>query len=294
MWKHARNVSTGNRTGMLAMALVAVLASGCGAPRSYRAPKTYTKPPVREFSETNPQFERGAPFAPVDALGHYVFSLPSKLVLWNWGVCNHDISPESEQLWREYIADNKLTKVKVRVNQYSPGGEIRRLVENNDVSPFYRYTFGVVSVLVYTVLPDRLFGGLIGGDHYNPYTNTVSIFSDVKAIGLHEGGHAKDFAQQEMKGTYAFARLLTPLTLLQEYAASDDAVQYAMHRKDAELEKSSYKILYPAFFTYLGAATGLPGASAVLAIPGHIVGRIKAGQVSNDNYATALTRRERR
>ena len=67
----------------------------------------------------------------------------------------------------------------------------------------WRYTIGILSVARYTIIPERLFAGFpipwigSGGDHYNPYTNTVSIYSGNRSISLHEGGHAKDFSEIE-------------------------------------------------------------------------------------------------
>lgn len=40
----------------------------------------------------------------------------------------------------------------------------------------WRYSIGMLSWLQYTLLPGRLFGG----DHYNPYSNTISLYSDYR------------------------------------------------------------------------------------------------------------------
>ena len=53
------------------------------------------------------------------------------------------------------------------------------------------YAWGVVSVTIYTIIPARLFAGFPipfvggGGDSYNPFTNTVSIYSGSRPIALH-------------------------------------------------------------------------------------------------------------
>ena len=80
----------------------------------------------------------------------------------------------------------------------------------------WRYTFGTISWLGDTIFPGRL----LGGDHYNPYTNTVNIFSDAPAIGLHESGHAKDWARRKYKGTYAAIYGLPVVPLWHEAVAS--------------------------------------------------------------------------
>ena len=40
----------------------------------------------------------------------------------------------------------------------------------------------------YTIFPGRVFGG----DRYNPFTNTINLYSDHPSIALHEAAHAKD------------------------------------------------------------------------------------------------------
>ena len=159
-----------------------------------RVPYPYTsyveKPDTLRLKEGEPQIARGEPVPVVDALGHYVLSLPSKLLLWNWKVDCHRISPETEETVAAYLKANGLRQVKVRLNQYEPRDEWRRLVRNSAMPGFWRYTFGVLTCAEYTALPGRLFGG----DCYNPYTNSVSIYSDHRAIALHECAHAKDFA----------------------------------------------------------------------------------------------------
>ena len=262
----------------------ASLSCGCSPRKPYVFAKPKVGPPRRPFGPGKPQFERGAPNAVIDGLGHYLFSLPSKALLWNWRVNNHRISPETERFLREYIQANDLTKVKVRLNQYDPLGEAKRLFKNGDVGVGYRATIGALTVLIYTILPERLFGGLIGGDHYNPYTNTISIYSDLGPIALHEGGHAKDFSERTLKGTYGILRFLPIIPLAQEYVASEDAIHYCVHKDYREQQKSGYKLLYPAFCTYILGEVGnlvplAPGLVFIAVIPGHIAGRIHAASV---------------
>jgi hypothetical protein len=147
-----------------------------------------------------PQISRGDPNAVADSLGHYLFSLPEKLVLWNWKMGNHDISPETEQQIREYLDRNDLREVKVRLNEYAPLSEFSRLTKNRGVGAGWRYTLGLISWVFYTILPGRI----IGGDAYNPYTNSIYLYSDLPPVGLHEGGHAKDIAGREKRGRYPF------------------------------------------------------------------------------------------
>lgn len=236
------------------------------------------------------QIERGRPVPFVDTLGHYVLSLPTKLLLWNWEVDNHDISPETEERLRQYLAANDLHDVKVRLNEYAPGAEWRRLANNHAINGFWRYTVGAINVIFYTILPGRAFAGLFGGDNYNPYTNTVNLYSNHPAIALHEAGHAKDFAKREYKGIYGAVRLLPIVPLYQEGIATGDAIGYDRAFELTEDEKAAYKVLYPAYATYIVGEwrrwVSTPWAYPITlaaVIPAHIIGRIKAAGVEDQS-----------
>lgn len=235
-----------------------------------------------------PQISRGEPNAVADSLGHYLFSLPEKLVLWNWKMGNHDISPETEQEIREYLDRNELREVKVRLNEYAPFSEFSRLTKNRGVGAGWRYTLGLISWVFYTILPGRI----LGGDAYNPYTNSIYLYSDLPPVGLHEGGHAKDIAGRNWKGSRAALYILPVAPLFIEARATNDALSYSKE-KDPRLLESGYKLLYPAYGTYVGStALGSvpvvgPVAGAIGAIPGHIIGRIKASNV-REQYPDAF------
>src|SRR5438445_8892434 len=90
---------------------------------------------------TGDPIERGQSRPVLDGVG-WVFGIPSKIVLWDRRVDNHSVSLETEAAIAEYLAINDLTSVKVRLNQYAPGDEWRRLVANSAVGPGWRYTLG--------------------------------------------------------------------------------------------------------------------------------------------------------
>jgi hypothetical protein len=167
------------------------------------------------------------------------------------------------------------------LNQYHPGEDWKRLAGNKAVGAPWRYTLGTLSVLGETVIPGRVFGG----DHFNPYTNTIHIYSDVPAIALHEAGHAKDFARRKWKGTYAFVYGLPFVPLYHESVASSDVVDYLAEVGTRSQRAEAYRILYPAYGTYVGSAAGvaLPeyGNPLYLAsvVGGHALGRFEASRL---------------
>jgi len=259
-------------------------------------PYVFTEEPDTDLTlrlaEDEAQMERGRPNAFLDGIGHYLISLPSKILLLSWRVNNHDISPGTEQALQLYLDRNDLRNVKVRLNEYAPGGEWSRLARNREMPAGWRWTLGLLSNVFYTILPGRFFAGLLGGDSYNPFTNTIHLYSDSVPIALHEAGHAKDFARKrnrQWKGGYAALRLLPLVPLWQEAVASNDAVSYLYEEREDRERKSAYRVLYPAYGTYVGNVGGTytqylplgPGwvwlaiAYGPVAV-GHVVGQTRA------------------
>jgi hypothetical protein len=265
---------------LVAMLCLAAVMTGC-ASMPYAPGKVSEYPHTLKLRPGEAQIERGRSNVVVDVAGN-ILSIPTKIILWNLKMENHHISSGTESNLVQYMADNELADVKVRLNQYAPGGEWSRLFRNKSVGAGWRYTIGMLSCLFYTVLPGRLFGG----DSYNPYTDSISLYSDIPAVALHEGGHAKDFARREFKGTYAFFYALPIMALYPEGKATGDAVGYIRTYESSEEEKAAYKILYPAYGTYVGGSIGVftPYGEVVAiaaVIPGHIAGRRKARHVED-------------
>lgn len=129
-----------------------------------------TVSPALVAATRDEQIERGKPRPVIDGLGWF-FGIPGKIVLWDRRVENHDISAVTELAISDYLDDNQLDHVKVRLNQYAPLDDFRRLTKNKTVGWPYRYTIGALSVAGEAVFPGRLFGG----DHYNPFTATVHL-----------------------------------------------------------------------------------------------------------------------
>jgi hypothetical protein len=233
--------------------------------------------------------ERGSPRPVIDGIGWFC-GIPAKILLWNRRAENHHVSADTEDALRCYLAANGLDHVKVRINQYAPLEDWRRLPKNTTVGWPYRYTLGALSLVGETLLPGRVFGG----DHYNPYTATIHLYSDLPSVALHEGAHAKDFARRRRPGTYALVYALPLGNLWPEAIATGDAIAYAQHHGDVALEKETYRILYPAYGSYLGG-TPADFIAAPIALPiwlgtvvaGHAAGRIKAGNVPEIDAAPA-------
>lgn len=226
---------------------------------------------------TQTQIERGKPNVVVDSLG-WVWGIPGKIILFDRRVENHRIDSQTEAAIAAYLKDNELSTVKVRLNQYRPLDDWKRLAANKSVGAGWRFTFGAVVVLGETIFPGRVFGS----DHYNPYSNTIHLYSNVPALALHEAGHSKDYARRKWKGTYAATYFLPLVPLYQEAVATNDALGYVMTTGDLPARQEAYNILYPAYGTYVGNAISrvVPGGYFVGVIGGHIAGRWKSRDVT--------------
>lgn len=263
---------------------VALTLVGCAsAPEVYQPTEPMYVRDQIELPDAEPRIERGRSVPLLDGLNHYVLSLPTKVLLLNWRIQDHEISDRDRQVLERYLEMNQLTSVKVRHNQWAPIDEWRRMWRNDQVGIGYRATLGVISWLRYTLFPDRVFGGLPipfvgGGDHFNPFSNTVHVFSSDLAILLHEGGHAKDYVRHRARGTtFVLLRLLPGIDLIQEAVASQDAIQFLYCIRDDGAEVHAYSTLIPAYSTYVaGYFTGGLVVTLPIVASGHVVGRSQA------------------
>ena len=80
------------RPHSFAQALIALALLLCSCAKAPYQPRGDLYPNPEPF-EDDPQISRGEPNVIADGLGNYLFSLPEKLVLWNWKMGSHDISP---------------------------------------------------------------------------------------------------------------------------------------------------------------------------------------------------------
>jgi hypothetical protein len=250
--------------------MLAFFATGC-ATTPYRygkfhPPGTVPEKPVIVVGEPHPTLDRVA----------WVIGIPDRILPMNKNINNHKLSDETAAKLEEYLQKNDLTDIYIEVNEYDPKGEWRRLSENRRVGAGWRYTLGTLSWLNYTLLPDRIFGG----DYYNPYTNVLSINSDVPAIVLYEAAFAKDVHACNLPGTYAAINELPVISIWRRERAMRDVLSYSREHDDWPTEREAYCVLYPQ----IGIETTMIGTPFVPflwrpvlgvggALAGHAVGR---------------------
>lgn len=116
-------------------------------------------------------------------------------------------------------------------------------------------------------------------DHYDPITNTVTVFHPNLAVGMHELGHAQFMEQQKHKEAWAFFYPFPIIRSFMEWKASANAMK---HFQSDEERRQALKVLEPAWATYmvpeslgLAGAVGIPGFTALLGTltAGHFMAR---------------------
>lgn len=256
---------------------------GCVSPGYEYLSHDLNSPVPKADVASQADIERGQPNILIDSIG-WAVGIPGKILLWDRRVDSHHISPETETAIAEYMERNSLGRTKIRLNQYDPLDEWRRLTENQEVGAGWRYTLGALATATYTILPGRVFGG----DHYNPFTNTISLYSDHPAIALHEAGHAKDIRSRRLPGTYAAGYVLPFVALWHEEKATSDVLSYLHDNDRPQQMREAYRILYPAYGTHVAGQFNnfIPppfdlAVTAACVIPGHIAGRVQASRVED-------------
>ncbi|MFM7837261.1 MAG: hypothetical protein ACKPJD_36160, partial [Planctomycetaceae bacterium] len=112
--------------------LCSLLLSGCAA-QTYSCGSAAAWKTAPELAAiTHPQIERGDRRPVIDGFG-WVWGIPAKLILFDRRVENHRVSEETEAAIAAYLHSKELDSVNVRLNQYRPSADWKRLVANKSV-----------------------------------------------------------------------------------------------------------------------------------------------------------------
>lgn len=190
----------------------------------------------------------GKPNRIADGIGTAI-GLPARLLTLHPSVNNHEFSDATRTQLVSYLQKNNIADVYVRVNQYDPAGEWRRLRENSRIAPGWKYTVGLLPLTMYTLVPGRIFGG----DLYNPFTNSLYINSDIPAVALHEAAYAKDVRDRQLPGTYAAMNEVPFLALWRHVHGVNEVVAYAQSEQDWDIERETYRVVYPMIGMHLAS-----------------------------------------
>lgn len=202
--------------------------------------------------------------------------------------------PSEAELQREeavyladaYLASNGISDLNIDVRVYDPKLQWRRLKENRQISPLWKFTGGTIGWLRYTILPMRAFHT----DHYDPFTNTLHLNSARPLQALYESGLAKEYRQGRRlgpvdigTGAYAMMQYVPFVPLLHNARASSDVVTFAHVHLNEDLESELYPMVYgrlgsTAVSETLSVVTLSPSApfytTPLLRVTGGIAGRL--------------------
>lgn len=245
------------------LALIIVFFSGCA---SFNAFDVHERIPDENVPVN---IVRGEPNFAIDSAGR-LFGVPNRLAILDRRIDNHDISSDTESELAGYLHDNGLNEVLVRVNQYDPIGEWKRLISNRRIRPFWRATVGSYEMFKYTFLPGRI----LGGDWYNPFTDTINLYSDVPEIAISEAAYAADVRSRLNPGAYSALKEVPFVGLSHETRSTEATLQHFEQLNDETRYDEAREILIPNY----GADWG--GQVAAFLPYGTVVGRIVGGTVA--------------
>jgi hypothetical protein len=149
---------------------------------------------------------------------------------------------EAVSLVEEYLLANGVGELFIDVRIYDPWAQWERLTANQSLHPIFRYTGGSLAWLRYTLLPRTVFRS----DHFDPFTNTLSLNSDDPARAIFESARAKEFHRERLVGRGAYAALQwVPLVpLIHETRSASDALTYSEHHLEGRLRDELYPLAY--------------------------------------------------
>lgn len=232
MSRHWQRITAG-----AVMVLAAILNIGCKTGQT-----RYTHiPPREELRSSSPpvHFEHGAPNLALDT-AQTVIEVPQR-VLYGGELAERTPGTQTCEVLTDYMQQNELTDVPVLVREYDPIGEWKRLYENDQIRPFWKYTAGSLSIVQYSIFPDRVFRRAA----YNPFTNSLSVNSDCLTSALREAAYAKDVRSRTAPGSYAAFNSVPGLSLWKSTVAVNDVLDYAQASEQWPIESDVYRRQYP-------------------------------------------------
>lgn len=273
----------------LTAAMTSLMLSGCvsDSARAVRDEQAY-QPTVNAECTADVDIRYGRPNQLLDGTG-WVFGIPRKLLLWDRRVDNHAINSETIEWIEQYATSREVDGLCVRVNQYDAIDEFHRLRTNDAIAPGWRYTVGTMTVIGYTLVPGRIFGG----DQYNPFTNSVYIHSDVPALAVEATAYAQDVQSRNWPGTYAAVNELPVISVWHETVNTKEAVAFVEQHSTKEQQHDSLRIIHSNYGSTVAVAVGAgPVVQVGAAIAGQVTGAFHASRLPATKFAESVEETE--
>lgn len=182
-----------------------------------------------------------------------------------------------KELVKTLAKDKNLDQTEVYLNDVHPLDNIAKVWKNKRT--------GVGTKLLGTLLSPitDAYAALLRADHYNPFADTASVFTNEPGIVAHEIGHAQDINSQDYPGLYTLARMAPIINLgvipYQEYAASRNAVKTLQKTKGISKNDLDHagSLLSAGMGSYVGSLAGQLAGGLPLRLPAAWAGRLAGG-----------------
>jgi len=158
-----------------------------------------------------------------------------------WNRAREPLSPSTLKILNDYLEKNELELLEVKLQQETPKEDWKKLQENESVNPLIKYSLGSIN-WVESVVVRPSFWGI---NRYDPFTNTLHINSNDPVAILAELSTAKIIKSKKNPGLYALASTIPLISIYTQKQKTNEVIAYAKTTQDWELEKTTYRNMYP-------------------------------------------------
>src|SRR5262249_14674667 len=120
-------------------------------------------------------------------------------------------------------------------------------------------------------------GRLFGSDGYNPYTDSINVYSDIPCLAQEQAGYAKLVRGRQNPGTYAAFTSLPIVQLWPEKQTKKDVLDYTLANGTAQQHQEATRVFYAEYGAEIGGQTSLlVGSNIPLTLAGAGIGHVAA------------------
>lgn len=159
-----------------------------------------------------------------------------------WNKATEPLSPTTIRIMNDYLEDNELEALNIEFQTESPKEDWHRLEANAAINPLLKYSLGSAYWLGNSMMNLSVWGK----NYYDPYSNTLHINSNNPIEIIAEMSYAKIIQKQNYPGLYALGSKLPLVAIWAQKQKTNEMIAYAKSKQDWELEKATYRKMYPS------------------------------------------------
>ncbi|NBR05861.1 MAG: hypothetical protein EBT92_08820 [Planctomycetes bacterium] len=159
-----------------------------------------------------------------------------------WNKAKEPLSTTTIKIVNDYLEDNGFASLEIEFQTETPKADWIRLQENQAINPLLKYSLGSANWLSYLLLKPSFWGK----SYYDPYMNTLHINSNNPLEIMAELSQAKIIQRQNYPGLYAFGSKMPFVAIWAQKQKTNEMLAYAKSKQDWELEKATYRKMYPS------------------------------------------------